>query len=151
MVYTEIKNRNGNKYYYRVKSIRRGDKVNKARIYLGINLSNIRLIEEIKKADKRLVNSESMNFRTLKNKIRKVLKINNIKKAGIFGSYARGDDRQDSDVDILIEPPKKIGLGIITIELELEKALGKKVDLISYNGIDPKLKKLILKDEIRIL
>lgn len=54
MVYTEIKERNGKKYYYRVISIRKGDNINKKRIYLGSNLNKEKLIEEEEKADKEL-------------------------------------------------------------------------------------------------
>ncbi len=55
MVYTEVKDKNGKKYYYRVESVRRGDKVTKKRIYLGANLNKINLGEKEKKADKELL------------------------------------------------------------------------------------------------
>ncbi|MEK6875274.1 MAG: Fic family protein [Nanoarchaeota archaeon] len=54
MVYTEIKERNGKKYYYRVISIRKGKDIIKKRIYLGLNLDKKKLIEEEKKADREL-------------------------------------------------------------------------------------------------
>ncbi len=55
MVYTEIKEKNGRKYYYRVKSIRKGNKVNKKRIYLGTNLKRKELKLKESKADVELV------------------------------------------------------------------------------------------------
>ena len=55
MVYTEIKKKNGKKYFYRAKSIREKDKVNKKRIYLGINLNKEDLQEKEKEADKELM------------------------------------------------------------------------------------------------
>jgi len=54
MVYTEIKEKNKRKYYYRVKSVRANKKVNKKRIYLGVNLSKKELLREEEKADKEL-------------------------------------------------------------------------------------------------
>jgi len=51
MVYTEVKEQNDKKYYYRVKSVRKYDKVNKERIYLGSNLSKNILILKEKEAD----------------------------------------------------------------------------------------------------
>ncbi len=54
MVYTEIKEKNGKKYFYRVKSVRKGKKVNKKRIYLGVDLDKKKLLKEEKKADKEL-------------------------------------------------------------------------------------------------
>ncbi|MBI4930945.1 MAG: nucleotidyltransferase family protein [Bacteroidetes bacterium] len=53
----------------------------------------------------------------------------------VFGSYGRGQQREDSDVDILVEFKKPIGLEFIDLATELEKILNKKVDLVSKNGI----------------
>ena len=55
MPYTEIKEKNEKKYYYRVRSIRKKDKVSKERIYLGVNLKKNELSEEETKADKELL------------------------------------------------------------------------------------------------
>lgn len=87
----------------------------------------------------------------LKRKIVPLLKKNNVARAGIFGSYARGENKKNSDIDILIQPPKGIGFGFAGIELELEDKLKKKVDLLSYRAIHPLLKKGILKEEVRII
>lgn len=54
MVYTEIKEKNGKKYFYRVKSIREGKKVKKKRIYLGVDLDKKKLLKKEEKADKEL-------------------------------------------------------------------------------------------------
>ncbi len=86
----------------------------------------------------------------IKPKIRKVLKKYHVKKAGIFGSYARGEAKKNSDVDILIEFKGGL-LSLIGLEMELKKKLKKKVDLLTYRGINPLLRKSILKEEIRII
>jgi hypothetical protein len=91
------------------------------------------------------------NFELLKKKIVKILKKNKVKKAGIFGSYARREEKKDSDIDILIQYPRGLGFGFVGIKLELEDVLKTKVDLITYGAIHPKLKDRILKDEIRII
>lgn len=91
------------------------------------------------------------DLETMKAKIIKVLKSRGIKRAGIFGSFARGEQRKDSDIDILVEPPKGIGFGFVGIEEELSRELNMKVDLVSYNGLSPYLKKSILKSEVRII
>lgn len=54
MAYTEIKKIKGRMYYYRVKSIRQGKKVNKQRIYLGANLSKRELLQKEREADREL-------------------------------------------------------------------------------------------------
>jgi len=55
MVYTEIKEKNRKKYYYRVLSVRKGNKVDKKRIYLGVDLEKKKLSEKEKQADKELM------------------------------------------------------------------------------------------------
>ena len=92
---------------------------------------------------------------TLKNVTRKVLPV--LKEAGVtksslFGSYVRGENRADSDVDILVELPKGNSLlDLVKLEKKLEKALGKKVDLLTYNSVHPLLKDYINKDQLQIL
>lgn len=87
----------------------------------------------------------------IKKKAVPLLKKYGVVKAGIFGSYARGEQKKKSDVDILVQLPRGIGFKFAGIELELEKKLKKKVDLLSYNGIYPLLKERILREEVRIL
>ncbi len=152
MVYTEIKQKNEKRYYYRVRSIRNGVKFKKERIYLGVNLIGEDLTKKEEQADKKLIeNKINKNLMKIKAKIIKVLKKNKVKRAGIFGSYAKGEQRKNSDIDILIEPPKGIGFGFAGIEIELEDKLGKKVDLVTYKYLSPYIKKDVLKEEIRIL
>lgn len=152
MVYTEVKVKNGKKYYYRVRSKRVGKSFSKDRIYLGVDLSGSELKIKSVSADKKLLSDKiNSEFEILKSKIISVLKKNNVKRASLFGSYARGEQVKTSDIDILIEPPKDIGFGFVGIAYELEDKLGKKVDLVSYNGISPYFKKSIMEDEIRIL
>ena len=152
MAYTEIKERNGNKYYYRVISVRKGDKISKIRKYLGVNLSKKAFILKEKKSDSKFkVIYKNKEFENLKKRIAAILIKNNIKKAGIFGSYAVGEAKKNSDIDILIKPAKGMGFGFAGLEIQLTKALKKKVDLVSYNGLSPHLKDKILSQEIRIL
>ncbi len=72
-------------------------------------------------------------------------------KASLFGSYAKNNFDQSSDVDILIQPPKNMGLSFIKMQLELEEKLNKKVDLVSYNGINKHLESYILEHQIKII
>ena len=94
---------------------------------------------------------KNINIINAKKKIIPILKRNHVVKAGIFGSYARGEGKKNSDIDIVIQPPKGIGLGFVGIKLELEEKLGKKVDLITYKSIHPYLKKYILDDDVIII
>ena len=88
----------------------------------------------------------------MKKKIRKILKKCGIVRAGIFGSYARGEQKKNSDVDILIQPTKDMSLlDFVHVKHELEDILGKKVDLVSYKYIHPYLKEKILESEVNII
>jgi uncharacterized protein len=69
------------------------------------------------------------------------------KKASIFGSYARGQAGASSDLDILIEFEPSISLlTFVKYKRELEKLLGKKVDLLTPNSISPHILPKIQKD-----
>jgi len=151
MVYTEVKKSPKSKYYYRVKSIRENKKFRKERIYLGKNLTKKSLLEKEKKADIKLGVNERNYLNNLITKIKSVLKRYNIRKAGIFGSYSVGKQKEKSDIDILIDPPRNIGFGFFKIQEELEKKLNKKVDLVTYEGLSPYLRESILKQEVRVL
>lgn len=84
--------------------------------------------------------------------VSRIIKKFGIKRAGIFGSYAREEQRADSDIDILVEfKGKKSLFDLINLELLLQETLKKKVDLLTYNSINPLLKKKILKEEVRII
>ena len=152
MTYTEIKKVNGKKYYYRVRSKRNGEKFKKERVYLGKDLSRKELPLKEKEADREIhIEKTSKALERVIPLIKKILKKNKVKRAGIFGSYALGQQKKGSDIDILVEPPKGIGFGFVGIQFELEDALKKKVDLVSYNGLSPYLKNKILDQEVRIL
>ncbi len=74
MVYTEIKEKNGKKYFYRVKSVRVGKKVNKKRIYLGVDLDKKKLLKEEEKADKELQLLSTLLTAEEKNQLEKIKK-----------------------------------------------------------------------------
>ena len=75
------------------------------------------------------------------------LKPFNPKKIGIFGSYSRGENTNDSDIDILYLFDSKYSLfDLAGLQIELEEKLKKDVDLVEYTAIHPLLKEKILKD-----
>lgn len=156
MAFTEVRNINGKKYYYRAISIRNGNKVLKKRVYLGAGLSNPDIIKKEKKADKRMLRIDkkpNREIEKIKPKIIKILKKNKVTRAGVFGSYSRGEQGKNSDVDIVVEinDDRMSLLGFIKLTRLLEEALKRKVDLVEYSAIKPRLKGRILEEEIRIL
>lgn len=90
---------------------------------------------------------------TIRDKIVPILREHKVIKAGIFGSFARGEQKKKSDVDILVEiNDNNMGLlEFIKLKNLIEKALKKKIDLVEYEGIRKELKENILNDEIPII
>jgi uncharacterized protein len=86
----------------------------------------------------------------IKKKILPLLKKRGVTKAGIFGSYARGEQTENSDVDILIEMKGSL-LDVVNLEIELREIIQKKVDLLTYGAINKYLKEIIINDEVKIL
>jgi hypothetical protein len=66
-----------------------------------------------------------------------------VTKLALFGSYARGEQRPDSDVDILVEVDPSIGLEFVTLAERFEKLLGTSVDLVSIRAVTDKAMKFI--------
>ena len=67
----------------------------------------------------------------------------------VFGSASRGDDRVDSDVDLLVQTPVGADLfDMLRLEEAFETVLGRDVDLVSYGGLDPHLDRDILRDAV---
>ena len=156
MVYTEVRNINGKRYCYRVISIRKGSKISKKRVYLGSELNSSELGKKEKEADKRLLSKKikpNREIEKIKLKIIEVLKKNKVSKAGIFGSYSRGEQNKHSDIDIVVEinDSEMSLLGFIALKTRLEDILRKKVDLVEYSVIKPLIRNSILKEEVRII
>ena len=76
-----------------------------------------------------------------------------VEEIGVFGSLARGDNNENSDIDISIELNQKVPVGLFefaSLQFYLEDLLGKKVDLVIKSGIKPLIKKNILSQLIII-
>jgi predicted nucleotidyltransferase len=69
-----------------------------------------------------------------------------VKQLAVFGSYARNEQRQDSDVDILVEFKCPVGVEFIDLGNYLERLLDLRVDLVSRGGIKPSYFKQIETD-----
>ncbi len=69
---------------------------------------------------------------------------------GTFGSYARGEENVESDIDILVELERPIGLKFFELWDELEKLLGCEVDLVRAKLLRDEIKDDILKEVIEI-
>lgn len=93
-----------------------------------------------------------MKVEEIRKKITPVLSRHKVKRAGLFGSATTSALRSESDIDILVEIKKDIGLfEFVAMKQELEKKLGRKVDLVEYGTLKPALRERILETEIGLL
>ncbi|MEK7617759.1 MAG: nucleotidyltransferase family protein [Patescibacteria group bacterium] len=84
-------------------------------------------------------------------KIKPILVKADVTKAGLFGSVVSGKATKKSDIDVLVEfPDGKSLLDLIGLKQDLEDALGKEVDVVTYRSLHHLLKDRILKEERRI-
>ncbi len=58
-----------------------------------------------------------------------------VKRIGLFGSFSKGIQREDSDVDIIVEFERPIGLKFVELSDHIENLIGKKVDILTPAGI----------------
>ena len=82
----------------------------------------------------------SMSTQAMTKKIAKYFETQPVLKAWLFGSYARGEETPDSDVDLLVEYDNNARISLLTISHmmgELEGQIGRKVDLIEHDRLMP--------------
>jgi predicted nucleotidyltransferase len=80
-------------------------------------------------------------------KIGQILKKQGARKVAVFGSYVRGEEKPESDIDIIVDfTERKSLLELVKIERELSEALGIKVDLLTEKSISPYLIDTIKKE-----
>lgn len=89
-----------------------------------------------------------MNTNIIRRKATPVLKKYDVVKASLFGSWVRGEQTRTSDIDMLVEFEEGKSLfDLVNLELELEQIFKRKVDLLTYDSIHPRLKASILSEQ----
>lgn len=87
----------------------------------------------------------------IKNQASPIFKKAGVVRSAIFGSVARGEATNKSDIDMLVELPRgRSLLDLMALELLLEKKLGRRVDLLTYDGIHRLLRRHILNKAVTI-
>ena len=70
---------------------------------------------------------------------------------GIFGSFVRGEEKDTSDLDILVELERPVGLiKFVGLQNYLSDELGEKVDLVTKSALKPRIKKNILSEVVYV-
>ena len=85
------------------------------------------------------------------NQIIDICRQNDVAMIGVFGSAARGEVTDQSDIDLLVRFTKRKGFfALVRLERELSQALGRKVDLVTEAALSPYIRKRIM-DELQVL
>jgi len=85
------------------------------------------------------------------NKLIEVCRQNDVAMVGVFGSMARGDASDQSDIDLLVRFSKgKSLLALVALERQISTALGRKVDLLTESAISPYLRDRVMR-ELRVI
>ena len=88
----------------------------------------------------------------MRQKLLPVLKQHEVSRAAIFGSLATGTATEASDLDLLIEfKGEKSLLDLVSLKLDLEAEIKRKVHVLTYRSLNPLIKKRVLKQEVRVL
>jgi predicted nucleotidyltransferase len=91
-------------------------------------------------------------FEELKEKVLPLLKPY-VRRVAVFGSYARGEETPDSDIDLLVtlKPPEErppLGLNWFGIWEKIEQILGRKVDLVTEESLSPSVRPYVEKEQV---
>jgi len=93
-----------------------------------------------------------MTILDIKNKIIPILRKYGVIKASLFGSIVRGENTDQSDIDLLVELPETASLlELASLKMDLEERLEKKVNVLTYDSLHPLLKDKILHEQEAVL
>ena len=73
-----------------------------------------------------------------------------VKRIGIYGSFSRGEEKESSDIDILVEFEKPTFRNFMNLSFCLEDLFGRKADLVTVKGLHPRIRPYVEKDVIMV-
>ncbi|MCL5958757.1 MAG: nucleotidyltransferase family protein [Chloroflexi bacterium] len=92
------------------------------------------------------------NLEEIKKKALLVLRRHGVLRAAILGSTTHGEATERSDVDLLVTlPDDKSLLDLVRLELDLQKALGRRVDVLTYPALHRRIRERVLREQVSIL
>lgn len=92
------------------------------------------------------------NLHSVEQIIIPILHQHDVAHAAVFGSFARGSQTEESDLDLLVEfRGEKSLLDLVGLQMELEEILGIDVDVVTHDALHPRIRDRIIKELIEIL
>jgi len=92
------------------------------------------------------------DLQELRDGVSHILREHDVRRAAFFGSVATGEAGQDSDVDVLVEfSGEKSLLDLVDLKMELERALQRKVDVLTYESLAPLIRERVLDQQVTII
>lgn len=92
------------------------------------------------------------DLQELRDGVSQILREHDVRRAAFFGSVATGEAGQDSDVDVLVEfSGEKSLLDLVDLKMELERALQRKVDVLTYESLAPLIRERVLDQQVTII
>jgi predicted nucleotidyltransferase len=76
---------------------------------------------------------------------------NNVTRAAVFGSFARNEETDKSDIDVLIEVNNMTMFDILRLEDELQKICQRKIDLVEYKAVKSSIQKYVFSDLVELI
>lgn len=98
-----------------------------------------------------LFNPTKMSSSPIFSDVKMYLQRKNIRRAAVFGSFARGEETAQSDLDLLIDADGLTLFDVLRMEEELENLTGRKVDLVEFRAVKPSLQKYIFAQTVDLL
>ena len=92
-----------------------------------------------------------MNKQELYQELKVYLLEKKITRAAVFGSFARNEENENSDLDLLIEAKGLTMFDILRIEDELASIYKRKIDLVEYKALKPSIEKHVYQDLIQLI
>lgn len=93
----------------------------------------------------------SIALQSHRDAIRRVVEAHRARNARVFGSVVHGDDTDDSDLDLLIDPtPDTTLMDVAAIQVELEKLLGVTVDVLTPKALPDKFRGVVLAEAMPV-
>jgi uncharacterized protein len=99
-----------------------------------------------------MADKDSLTLEQIKQLIIPALKQHDVAHAAIFGSFAHGEQKENSDVDILVEfNGEKSLFDLVDLELDLGEVLGRPADVVTYDSLHHLIKDIVLHEQVVIL